>query len=122
MSTIGQRVAAQAQAALEDALKEAAEDVLAESNANLPIGDPAVDPDPNTALVEHGTVTITHTETGPVATVSYPGPYAAWQHENQHAKHPRGGKSKFLSDSLKAKLPELEGIVADKVRARIKNG
>jgi len=121
MSTIGQRVAAQAQQALEDALKEAAEEVLAESNANLPVGDPAVDPNPGFALVEHGTVTITHTETGPVATIHYDGPYAAFQHENQHAHHPRGGKSKWLEDALKSKLPELEGLVAGKVRARIKS-
>ena len=80
-----------------------------------------MDPDPNTALVEHGTVTITHTETGPVATIHYDGPYAAFQHENQHAQHPRGGSSKFLSNALKAKLPELEGLVAGKVRARIKS-
>lgn len=120
MSTIGQRVAAQAQQALQDALKEAAEEVLAESNANIPVGDPAVDPNPGFALAEHGKVTMS--EDGDMATVSYPGPYAAWLHENQLAKHPRGGSSKFLSNALKTKLPELENIVASKVRARIKNG
>ncbi len=120
MSTIGQRVAAQAQQALQDALKEAAEEVLAESNANLPIGDPAEDPNPAFALAEHGTVTMS--EDGDMATIHYDGPYAAWLHENQHAHHPRGGKARFLEDALKSKLPEPEGIVAGKVRARIKDG
>jgi len=108
------------QAALDGAraaVRDAAEAILRDSDASLPVGDPAQDPDPSFALVEHGR--ITYSDDGLVATVHYDGPYAAKQHEAQHFEHPRGGKPKFLEDALKAKLPELPGIVAGEVRARI---
>jgi len=118
MSTIGQRVAAQAQAALEDALKEAAERVRDHAAELAPKTDPEHDPDPAVTLAESGRVEMA--EDGLSASVIFDGPYAAKQHEALHFEHPHGGQPKYLSDAVKAEVPELAGIVAGKVRARIK--
>ncbi len=99
-----------------DALEEAAEQVRAAAARDIPKGDPAADPDPAFALREHGRVEMS--PDGLYVTVRFDGPYAAWQHENQHAEHPRGGKAKFLEDNLKELLPRLQNIVAGEVRAR----
>ena len=118
MSAIGRRVRDMTREAAHEALREVAEDILRESDASLPVGDPADDPDPAFALVEHGHITFS--EDGLVATIHYDGPYAAKLHEAQHFEHPRGGKAKFLADPTKAIVPRLDGIVAGKVRARLK--
>lgn len=117
MSGLGERTRRQVLAAARAALRDAAEQVLAASDADLPVGDPAQDPDPGFALVEHGSIRYSHD--GLVATIRYEGPYAAKLHEAQSYSHPRGGKAKFLEDSLKEIVPRLEGIVAGKVRARV---
>jgi hypothetical protein len=103
-----------------DALRDAAERVKARSDADIPVGDPAKDPAPLFALRERGTVEVTTDPDGRhVATVRYPGPYAAKLHEAQGLEHPRGGKPKFLEDALKAELPHLADAVAGAVRARV---
>ena len=116
MSTLGKNTAAQMQAAARDALAEAGERLRAQAARDIPKGDPAEDPDPAFALREHGHVELS--PDGRHVTVRFDGPYAAWQHENQHAVHPRGGKAKFLEDNLKELLPQLQSIVAGEVRAR----
>jgi len=116
MSTLGKNTAAQVQAAARAALLEAGERVRAQAARDIPKGDPAADPDPAFALREQGHVDVS--PDGRHVTVRFDGPYAAWQHENQHADHPRGGKAKFLEDNLKELLPRLQGIVAGEVRAR----
>ena len=103
--------------AAHDALRKVAEDILAEADRNIPVGDPTEDPDPGFALVEHGKVEYSHG--GRVATIRYDGPYAAYLHEAQTIEHPRGGKAKFLEDALKRNIPELGRVVAGEIRARI---
>jgi hypothetical protein len=100
-----------------EALQEAAERILAASDADLPVGDPEQDPDRTASLIANGEISLD--PEGRTATIRYRGPYAAKQHEARSFEHPRGGKSKFLEDALKAEIPQLGGVVAGKVRARV---
>lgn len=100
----------------EEGLRAAAEAVLAESNRNLPVGDPAEDPDPAVSLLKAGKVERLSAST---YQVSYDTEYAAYQHENLNARHPRGGGPKFLEHALTTLAPQLEGYLATAVRAQI---
>lgn len=99
----------------DDGMRLAAEAVLEESNRNLPVGDPKVDPDPSVSLKESGRV-----ERTPRGwRVIYDADYAAYQHENLHAEHPRGGGPKFLEHALTTLGPELDRFVATAVQPQI---
>jgi hypothetical protein len=116
MPGVGDRARRTAEAAATRALRDLAEQVLEESNRNIGVGDPAVDPDPSFALREHGHIRKRQTRTGVKFTVFYDGPYDVWQHENLHAEHPRGGGPKFLENALKLYMPLIERAVAGEVR------
>jgi hypothetical protein len=51
------------------------------------------------------TTSIEETESGAIAVVSFPLPYAARQEEEESFEHPRGGKAHYLGDALKARAP-----------------
>jgi len=99
----------------EAGLRVAAEAVLAESNRNVPKGDPKVDPDPSVSLEESGRVE--KTVTG--YRIVYDADYAAYQHENLHIRHPRGGGPKFLERALLTMAPQIDQFVATAVHAQI---
>lgn len=117
------READRAEQALEDGaaagLADAARLVLERAKGNIGRGDPAKDPDPAVALAEAGR--IEDDGHGGIVIV-FDTPYAAWQHENQHARHPRGGGAKYLERALTELAPTFEGIVATQVRARLGSG
>ena len=100
-------------------LEEAAKLVLERAKGNIGKGDPRLDPDPAVTLAESGRVE--RDEHGGVVIV-FDTPYAAWQHENQHARHPRGGGAKYLERALTEIAPTLEGIIGSQVHARLASG
>ena len=114
----GREIAEQVRQAAAEGLEEAAERVRARAAEEAPKTDPVRDPDPAATLAEDGRVEMS--PGGGHARAVFDGPYAAKQHEAKHFEHPRGGKAKFLEDAVKEIVPELDGIVAGKVRARVK--
>lgn len=115
--TTGRQVQDAMEIAAREALAKAAHRVLEDSNEHIGVGDPSKDPAPGFTLSEHGHVEVL--PDGQRAVVWYEGPYAAWQEQNEHAKHPRGGGPHFLSNALKKMVPQLEGIMAGEIRAHI---
>ena len=113
--TLADDLARAVEEAGEAGLRLAAEAVLAESNRNAPKGDPKLDPDPGTSLEESGRVE--RTPTG--YRVIYDADYAAYQHENLHIRHPRGGGPKFLERAVLTLAPQVDRFVATAVQAQI---
>jgi hypothetical protein len=110
-------------AAIRDELERQAREVLEESNRNVPVGDPAEDPNLAESLVESGRVTMTDAPlTGPIAVISYDTPYAVRQHESFHLRHPRGGGPRFLENALLARARDVENGVAAAVRVTTAGG
>src|ERR1700709_2383762 len=93
------------QAAALDAIKAAAHLVLEEARRDIPVGDPAVAPDPAVRLADSGGLDV-H-EHG--VTVFFDTVYAAKIHEALNVKHPRGGSAKYLERALTTVAPRLEG-------------
>lgn len=103
-------------AGAEAGMRAAAEAALAEANNNLPVGDPHTDPDPAVALKNTGRV---DRQPDGSYRVIYDAPYASYQHENLHAKHPRGGGPKYLERALTTLAPQLDRFVATAVQPQI---
>jgi hypothetical protein len=101
-----------------DGLEAVAQEVLKAAQANVPVGDPAYDPDPEVSLAASGH--IERHENGFV--VIFDTPYAAFQHENQRLDHPRGGGSKFLERAVTEIVPTVDKVVASRVEARLASG
>jgi hypothetical protein len=101
-----------------DGLMVAADLVLTAAKRNIPIGDPAEDPDPMVALVESGGVE--EHENGVI--VYFDTIYAAKIHEDLRLKHPRGGTARYLEHALTEVVPSLEGIIASRLEARMASG
>lgn len=94
--------------AMNDGAEEAIERVIAEiviaAKADVPVGDPALDPDPTVTLRDSFIVYWV----GNVATIAVVAPYAVKQHEATHFKHPRGGRAKFLERHVAGSGPLLQ--------------
>lgn len=76
---------------------------------------PDRDPDPNVTLKDAGEITVE----GPrMVIVGFHTLYAAKIHENVRAKHPDGGKAKYLEDPLKELAAEFPRIVAADIHKR----
>lgn len=101
-----------------DALHETCRDVVRQAIENMPPGDPRLDPDPNVSLAD--SVRIERDGNGFVVIVDTP--YAAKVHEDLHMKHPRGGGPKYLERAVTQEIPQVEGVVASKVQARLARG
>jgi hypothetical protein len=91
--------------------------VKRDSDANIGVGDPALDPDPSVSLAKSGRIEVEHG--GRSVLIVYDGEYAAWQHENQHAQHPRGGGPKYLERALLANAAKGDRFVGSEVRKRM---
>jgi hypothetical protein len=99
----------------DDGMRLAAEAIAEEARRNVPVGDPKLDPDPSVSLRDeikvertaHGYRVIADTD------------YAAYVHENLHARHPRGGGPKFLEHALTTLGPQLDRFVATAVQPQI---
>jgi hypothetical protein len=113
-----ERLRLRLEAAGADGLRQFAVAVLEEAKRNLPIGDPAEDPNPAVALRAVGNIT----PDGDGFVVSFDAPYAAKQHEDQRLSHPRGGGPKFLERALTTLAPAAQEIVGSRVHARFAGG
>lgn len=115
---IGDDAARLAHDAFEDALRDIAEQVLEKAAGNVGVGDPAVDPAPAVALARSG-----HLEQdGDGIIVIFDTPYAAAQHEDLGAKHPRGGGPKYLERAVTEIAPTMDQVIASRVEARLNGG
>lgn len=97
-------------------MRLAAEAILEEAKRNVPVGDPKVDPDPNVSLRDSGD--IDHAPGGGYR-ITFDTAYAAYVHENLHARHPRGGGPKYLERALTTLGPQLDRFVATAVQPQI---
>lgn len=61
-------------------------------------------------------------ESPDVIVVEFDAPYAAKVHEDVRAKHPHGGKSKYLEDPLKETLPEADRVIGGPIHKRFTSG
>jgi len=100
-----------------DYVKDRAERVERTASAQVPIGDPAEDPNPAIALRASGDVDVAVGLTGYRATITFSTPYAKKQELDQRLKHPRGGKSRYLGDAVKAEIPTFASGLAARLKA-----
>jgi hypothetical protein len=101
-----------------EALEDVAALILDEAKHKIGVGDPAVDPNPAVALAESGRIE----RHGDGLLIIFDTPYAAAQHEDLGAKHPRGGGAKYLEHAVTEIVPGLERIIASRVEARMAAG
>jgi hypothetical protein len=116
--SVGDEAARIAQGAFQSALRDVAENVLEKAADNVGVGDPAVDPNPAIALAESGHIE----QFGDGFVVIFDTEYAARQHEDIHAKHPRGGHAKYLERAVTEVVPTMDRVIASKVEARLNAG
>lgn len=86
--------------------------------ADIPKGDPSVDPDPSYSLADHVIVR----RYGNTVSVAVEGPYAVRLHENMQMQHPRGGTPKYLERNATALVRELESRLAGEVARTFASG
>lgn len=97
-----------------EALTDLGNELARRTIADIPIGDPHLDPDPDYSLRDHVVVR----RYGNVVSVSVEGDYAVKQHEALHFKHPRGGFPKFLERNAAAIATEMEGKLAGVIQKK----
>lgn len=85
--------------------------------AQLPVADPATDPDPGTSLRDALTVR----REGRQILIEIDTEYAAVQHY-AHYLHPRGGKARFLEDPLQIAAGFVENVIGQAIRERLARG
>ena len=120
--TVAQRLIAAMDEAGYEALSIVAAEIVKNAIENLPIGDPADDPDPSVALRDSFRVTVGQQRnalgqfaSGRQVTISVDTPYAVKQHESFHLQHPRGGGPKFLEKAVLAAGPEMQKQMTESV-------
>jgi predicted secreted Zn-dependent protease len=115
---IGDKTARLAHDAFLEGLRDIAETVLEKAADNVGVGDPAVDPNPAIALAKSGHIE----QHGDGVVVIFDTEYAARQHEDIHAKHPRGGHAKYLERAVTEVVPGMDAVIASKVEVRLNAG
>lgn len=103
--------------ALDEALDEIEQRIIDRAREYMPAHDPVRDPDPLMNLRERIIVIVDAMFRRRIVVDT---PYAAKQHEALWFEHPRGGGPKYLERALTETIPEMRGIVASKVRMRLK--
>ena len=102
----------------QEALLDVGEELAKRTIADIPIGDPHLDPNPEYALRDHVHIR----QYGNFVSVSVEGAYVIKQHEALSFKHPRGGYPKFLERNAVMMAVMLEGMIAGKLRRRFAAG
>lgn len=98
-----------------DALEQGARTTLvAMIRAQIPVGDPELDPDPGTSILNN----IVVRREGKRIVVEIDTEYAAVQHY-AHYVHPRGGRARFFEDPLQVFAGFVEQMVGEAIRQRI---
>jgi hypothetical protein len=105
-------------------LERQAQLILDASNREIPVGDPAEDPDQAVDLAASGRVVMDVTPlTGRVvAYITYDTDYAVKQHESLHLRHPRGGGPHFLENALLEHARNVAPAIAAKLQASTRSG
>lgn len=101
-----------------EALLNLGEDLARRTIADIPIGDPRLDPNPEYALRDHVHVR----QYANFVSVTVEGEYVIKQHEALSFKHPRGGFPKFLERNAVLMAVELEGHIAGVLRRKFAAG
>ncbi|RJO69772.1 hypothetical protein D5S18_28130 [Nocardia panacis] len=104
----GRAVSAVARVGLEEGLFQAAEVLLAQSNALVPIEEGTLQ-NSGTAEVRDGK-----------GRVGYNTPYALRQHEDLTLRHPNGRTAKYLEKPLNQFGPQLEAIAGAAITRRLR--
>jgi hypothetical protein len=102
---------------IDEGLRDAAEFFIEAMQRNMPVGDPAQDPNPAVALADQ--IYIVEDPDSATIEIQIRTPYAAKQNLDRRLSHPRGGDAQFAEDALIEILPRLAGIVAGPVRANL---
>lgn len=105
----GQKVEARFRSAAADALLVAAEYLLTESQAVVPLDE--------SILQQSGTATVDERELS--AAVAYDTPYAVRQHEDLTARHAPGRQAKYLEIPMHRERRTIGRIIATQTRRRI---
>lgn len=111
-------IVAQAEEAGGDVLEALGQLLKQMTIADIPRGDPAVDPDPSYSLRDHVEVR----RYGNTVSVAVEGPYAVRLHENMQLEHPRGGNAKFLERNATALVRQLEERLAGELARTFASG
>jgi hypothetical protein len=105
------------ESAAQEALLQIGEELKTRTIADIPVGDPKLDPDPNYSLKDHVVVRLY----GTLVSVAVEGAYALKQHEAIHFKHPRGGHAKFLERNAVIMAVQMDGRVAGTLYRRFRD-
>lgn len=97
-------------------LMRAAEALKEQAIRDMPVGDPAEDPDPAVNLADSTRIEADEGLLGPSVSVIVDAPHAKKQELDRRLSHPRGGKSNYLGGALAIVEPQVERIIADAVR------
>jgi hypothetical protein len=97
-----------------EALLAIGEELRLRTIADIPVGDPHLDPNPGYSLRDHVVVA----QYGNTVSVSVEGDYAVKQHEALHFKHPRGGYPKFLERNAVSMAVQMEGRIAGVIQRK----
>jgi hypothetical protein len=105
-------------------LERQANAVLEAAKRDIPIGDPAEDPDPAVSLAASGRIVMDVAPlTGRVtAYITFDTPYAIKQHESFHLHHPRGGGPRFLENNVLEHAAAMNDELAVVVSATTRKG
>lgn len=103
----GDKIAGNVQSAKTAALRQAAEAILNESNARVPVESGALKASGSTAV------------SGDEAAIGYSIVYAARQHEEIGWNHPNGGQAKYLETAFNAKQGDALRIMAQTIKGAI---
>jgi hypothetical protein len=101
-----------------EALTDLGNELAKRTIADIPIGAPHLDPNPEYALRDHVHVR----QYGNIVAVTVEGAYAVKQHEALHFRHPRGGFPKFLERNVVVIVGEMEGKLAGVVQRKFASG
>src|SRR4051812_34837987 len=96
-----------------DAIEAIARIIMARAQADIPIGDPALDPETGKALRASGDTYWIDPDTYEIGFFT---DYAVKQHELLGFKHPRGGGPKYLERNVTNIGPELQEELEKRVR------
>jgi hypothetical protein len=110
-------IAAKVRDHVEDALAEGAQVILDRSQELVPRDARGRADTHGGTLAESGRVNKNLGSGGlPIVSVTYDGPYAAYQHEAMEFRHPTGGSAKFLELAVVEKADDAVNKIGDEIR------
>lgn len=115
---IAEELIARMDAAGREALRIIGAELKARVIADIPRGDPTLDPDPSYALADHITVRVYKRS----MTVAVHGAYVIKQHESIYLRHVRGGHSKFLERQAVSVAKDFQGLLSGSVKRKFVEG